>query len=604
MVLSGQVNRELVSLINEHGPLAVGALRRGRGAVHAVVARGAVVDGEEVDLGLVGDVVAVDPAAVHAQLDAGRIPVVSSIAPDGDVPGQSLNVNADSAAAALAVALGAAKLVDPHRCRGPLPRLAEPRLARLGHRRAGAHRAAAAPRVGHDPEDDGVPRGRRGRRREGRDHRRPACRTRSCSRSSRSPASARRWCPHERHGRPERVAGPLRPAHHALHRHAAREARRTARAPGCGTTTGHEYLDFLAGIAVNSLGHAHPVFVEAVADAGGDASRTSPTTSRPSPQLELAERLTRLAGAGDTAAPGSATPAPRPTRPRSSSRASTTRAARARACSRSSTAFHGRTMGSLALTGKPHMREAVRAAARRRRAHPRDDRGARGSHRRRRRGALRRADPGRGGRRRAARRASSRPRASSRTGTARCSSSTRSRPAPAAPASGSPSSTTGITPDAITRREGHRRRVPDRRRSSPSARASSLYSKGQHGSTFGGNPLATAVVERRARRDRARRPRRERRACAAGRSASASRASARRSSPARAAAGLLIGVAPRRARRRPPSPPRRMRAGLIVNAAQRLHHPPRPAAHHRRRRDRRVRRSLRRALDAVAAAHH
>ena len=110
MVLSGQVNRELVSLINQHGPLAAGlsgedaGLFRGR-------RRGAVVDGVEVDLGLVGDVVAVDPAAVHAQLDAGRIPVVSSIAPDGDTPGQSLNVNADSAAASLAVALGAAKLV-------------------------------------------------------------------------------------------------------------------------------------------------------------------------------------------------------------------------------------------------------------------------------------------------------------------------------------------------------------------------------------------------------------------------------------------------------------------------------------------------------------
>jgi acetylglutamate kinase len=110
MVLSGQVNRELVSLINEHGPLAAGlsgedaGLFRGR-------RRGAVVDGVEVDLGLVGDVVAVDAAAVHAQLDAGRIPVVSSIAPDGDAPGQSLNVNADSAAASLAVALGAAKLV-------------------------------------------------------------------------------------------------------------------------------------------------------------------------------------------------------------------------------------------------------------------------------------------------------------------------------------------------------------------------------------------------------------------------------------------------------------------------------------------------------------
>jgi acetylglutamate kinase len=56
-------------------------------------------------------VIGVNPEAVHAQIAAGRIPVVSSIAPDVDDPGHSLNVNADAAAAALAVALGAAKLV-------------------------------------------------------------------------------------------------------------------------------------------------------------------------------------------------------------------------------------------------------------------------------------------------------------------------------------------------------------------------------------------------------------------------------------------------------------------------------------------------------------
>lgn len=110
MVLTGQVNRELVSHINEHGPLAAGLSGEDAG-LFTGRRRGAVVDGEEIDLGLVGDVIAVDPAAVLAQLDAGRIPVISSIAPDSEVPGQSLNVNADSAAAALAVALGAAKLV-------------------------------------------------------------------------------------------------------------------------------------------------------------------------------------------------------------------------------------------------------------------------------------------------------------------------------------------------------------------------------------------------------------------------------------------------------------------------------------------------------------
>jgi acetylglutamate kinase len=110
MVLTGQVSRELVTLINEHGPLA-SAISGEDAGLFVGRKRGAMVDGELVDIGLVGDVVEVDPASVLAEVASGRIPVVSSIAPDRDVPGQSLNVNADSAAASLAVALGAAKLV-------------------------------------------------------------------------------------------------------------------------------------------------------------------------------------------------------------------------------------------------------------------------------------------------------------------------------------------------------------------------------------------------------------------------------------------------------------------------------------------------------------
>ncbi|GAA1425967.1 acetylglutamate kinase [Agrococcus citreus] len=110
MVLTGQVARTLVSLINAHGPLAASLSGEDAG-LFTGRRRGTVVDGEDVDLGQVGDVVAVDPAGVHRLLDAGLIPVVSSIAPDGDRPGESLNVNADSAAAALAAALGAQKLV-------------------------------------------------------------------------------------------------------------------------------------------------------------------------------------------------------------------------------------------------------------------------------------------------------------------------------------------------------------------------------------------------------------------------------------------------------------------------------------------------------------
>ncbi|UKA64176.1 acetylglutamate kinase [Arthrobacter sp. FW306-04-A] len=118
MVLTGQVGRELVGLINSHGPYAVGMSGEDGGLLRAV-RTGTVVDGEEVDLGLVGEVVGVDPTGIEDILDAGRIPVISTVAPEildegdgtGSTTGQVLNVNADTAAAAVAAALGASKLV-------------------------------------------------------------------------------------------------------------------------------------------------------------------------------------------------------------------------------------------------------------------------------------------------------------------------------------------------------------------------------------------------------------------------------------------------------------------------------------------------------------
>jgi acetylglutamate kinase len=128
MVLTGQVGRELVGLINSHGPYAVGLSGEDAGLLRAV-RTGAVVDGEEVDLGLVGEVVGVEPGAVLDILEAGRIPVISGVAPEVVVSsaddagpsspgsaayqptGQVLNVNADTAAAAVAVALEASRLV-------------------------------------------------------------------------------------------------------------------------------------------------------------------------------------------------------------------------------------------------------------------------------------------------------------------------------------------------------------------------------------------------------------------------------------------------------------------------------------------------------------
>jgi acetylglutamate kinase len=108
MVLVGQVGRELVGLINEHGPHAVGLSGEDAGLFRAERTQ-PLVNGEPVDVGLVGDVVEVHPSAVLDLVASGRIPVVSSIAPE--VSGQVLNVNADTAAAALASALGAEKLL-------------------------------------------------------------------------------------------------------------------------------------------------------------------------------------------------------------------------------------------------------------------------------------------------------------------------------------------------------------------------------------------------------------------------------------------------------------------------------------------------------------
>jgi acetylglutamate kinase len=108
MVLSGKVNKDLVGLINRHGPFAVG-MSGEDASTFTAVRKAAIVDGEPVDIGQVGEIVTTDAGAIRALLADGRIPVVSSVA--GGQDGQTYNVNADTAAAALAVALGAAKLV-------------------------------------------------------------------------------------------------------------------------------------------------------------------------------------------------------------------------------------------------------------------------------------------------------------------------------------------------------------------------------------------------------------------------------------------------------------------------------------------------------------
>ena len=101
MVLVGKVNRDIVAGINIHGPIAVGLSGEDAGLI-AATARAP-------ELGFVGDVTGVKPAIVERLLAEALIPVISTIG--SDASGQAYNINADTVAAAIAGAIGAAKLV-------------------------------------------------------------------------------------------------------------------------------------------------------------------------------------------------------------------------------------------------------------------------------------------------------------------------------------------------------------------------------------------------------------------------------------------------------------------------------------------------------------
>ncbi|RXZ67384.1 acetylornithine transaminase [Agromyces albus] len=255
--------------------------------------------------------------------------------------------------------------------------------------------------------------------------------------------------------------------------------------------TGKEYLDFLAGIAVNALGHAHPVFVEAVSAQAAKLAHVSNyfTTE---PALELAERITRLAGAGDAGRVWFGNSGAEANEAAFKlARLNNSGGARTRVLSLVD-GFHGRTMGSLALTGKAHMRDAfeplpggvehIPATIEALEANIDDAvaalflepiQGEAGvvelpdgfletarelTHRH---GALLIVDE-------------------IQTGAGRTGEWFAFQHA-------------GITPDAITVAKGIGGGFPIGALVT-FGRASSLYSKGQHGSTFGGNPLATAVA--------------------------------------------------------------------------------------------------------------
>ncbi len=168
MVLTGQVGRELVGLINSHGPYAVGMSGEDGGLLRAV-RTGTVVDGEDVDLGLVGEVVGVNPEGILDILAAGRIPVISTVAPEIEAGADPADGSPDHRPGAQRQrrhrrgcprrSPGRLQAGHPHRRRGPVRQLAGQVLADLLAEASELRDLLPTPGVGHDPQDGSLPQG-------------------------------------------------------------------------------------------------------------------------------------------------------------------------------------------------------------------------------------------------------------------------------------------------------------------------------------------------------------------------------------------------------------------------------------------------------------
>ncbi len=351
MVLVGKVGRELVGLLNAHGPFAVGMSGEDAGLFTAE-RRTAMVDGESVDIGLVGDVVDVRPEAVVDLIDAGRIPVVSTIAPDED--GQAHNVNADTAAAALAVALGAEKLVVLTDVAGLYRNW--PDSDEIITQIDAAELAELLPSLasGMVPKME-------------------ACLRAVVSGVSRATVIDGR-VPHSLLLEIFTDAGSRNPGdpvmtelltvdgtQSALTERYSSALMNTFGAPkrvlvrGEGAylwdADGNKYLDLLGGLAVNCLGHAHPFVVSAVTSQLATLGHVSNFFAS-APQIALAEKLLGLFDV-----PGKVFLTNSGTEANEAAFKITRRTGRTKIVSTVG-AFHGRTMGALALTWKPAYREA------------------------------------------------------------------------------------------------------------------------------------------------------------------------------------------------------------------------------------------------------
>ena len=350
MVLNGKVNKDLVGLINRYGPLAVG-LSGEDANLFTARRKAAVVDGEPVDIGLVGDIVATDPGLVRGLIADGRIPVLSSVARGADGDGVVYNVNADTAAAALAVALGAAKLVvltDVAGLYRDWPASTEV-ISQL--RASDLEKLLPALSAGMIPKMEacltavrgGVP---QAHVLDGRlEH---AILLEIFTDSGIGTMVKETTAMSESEALRERFEAAMMPNY-------GTPPLALARGEGCRVwdADGNQYLDLIAGIAVSALGHAHPAIVEAVSGQVGKLAHTSNLFVH-EPGVRLAERLLGLLNADGQARVFFCNSGAE------ANEAAIKLVRRARGTDKPFVAaigsFHGRTMGSLSITGKESIR--------------------------------------------------------------------------------------------------------------------------------------------------------------------------------------------------------------------------------------------------------
>ena len=336
MVLVGQVGRELVGLVNEHGPFAVGM--SGEDArLFTAKRRPAYVDGGPVDVGLVGEVDHVNIDAVADIIGAGRIPVISTVAPDAR--GVVHNLNADTAAGALAAALGADKLIVLTDVPG-LYRDWPDTSSLVSVVSADRARADVAEAGGRDGAEDGSLPARRPRRGAGG--------TRGRRKGATLPPAG------DLHGRGVRDNGDR--VMSALTQRWSASMMDNYGTPWMGLVRGEgavlwdeagkSYVDLLGGIAVNVLGHAHPAVVAAVARQISTLGHVS-NLFVAEPPVALAERLLAKAGRDGRVFFCNSGAEANEAAFKLSRRTGRTHVVAAAG------GFHGRTMGALALTGQP-----------------------------------------------------------------------------------------------------------------------------------------------------------------------------------------------------------------------------------------------------------